>query len=224
MYKLNDGKLPSKVVMIKIKDQGIGIPPNYLKKIFDPYFSTKQNGRGLGLTIVFSIIEKHGGHVDVDSRVGDGTTFTVYLPALTAHFSPKPEVNSVPTMNHGTILWMDDENEVLDVVREFLRINGYDCLTAEDGAEAIQIFQEAKGTGKNIDAVILDLTVPGGMGGKDTIQALRKIDPSIRAIVCSGYYSDPVMANFGQHGFDAVLQKPFSIEELNQVLAKTLNN
>jgi two-component system cell cycle sensor histidine kinase/response regulator CckA len=223
MYELNGRKVPSKVVMIRIQDHGIGIPPNYMKKIFDPYFSTKQNGRGLGLTIVFSIIEKHGGHIEVDSHVGEGTTFTIYLPALTVQVPSKPEIQAVSKESHGTVLWMDDEREVLEVVSEFLSINGYDSMTAEDGEAAIQMFLAARDSGKNVVAVILDLTVPGGMGGKDTIQALRKIDPSIRAIVCSGYYSDPVMANFGLYGFNAVLQKPFSIEELNQVLALTLN-
>ena len=217
---LKDGKY----VKIMIQDQGIGIPKDHLQKIFDPYFTTKQKGSGLGLANSYSIIKNHDGHITVESEVGVGTTFYFYLPAS----SEKPPVESgsqgnKPIMGKGRILVMDDDKIIRDLASDMLDGIGYETTTATDGAEAIRLYKEAKNSGNSYDAVIMDLTVPGGMGAKKAIQNLIKIDPEIKAIASSGYSNDPVMANFRQYGFSNAIAKPYKVVVISEVLHEVIN-
>ncbi len=206
---------------IAISDQGIGISPNHLDKIFDPYFSTKQKGSGLGLTSAYSIIKNHSGHLAVDSQMGAGTTFTVYLPATEAVAQTK-EPECEPIRGHGRILLMDDEAMVREVVGRMLNCLGYQMESASEGSQAVEKFAAARERGQSFDAVILDLTIPGGKGGKDTIKELLAIDPQIKAIVSSGYSDDRIMADFQKYGFCAVIPKPYRIADLGEILHRVL--
>jgi CheY-like chemotaxis protein len=214
--------LPGKYIMISIKDHGVGVSEEHLQKIFDPYYTTKQKGRGLGLTTVYSIIKRHDGYIDVESEVGIGTTFHIYLPS-TGEKIVKDETGKLNIRKgSGKILVMDDEEMVRDFAKELLSEFGYDVELAEDGEEAIQIFSNAIESGKPFDAVILDLTIPGGMGGADVIQKLREIDPDVKGLVSSGYSNDPIMSNYEDYGFCGVIPKPYKIEEINQILDSIL--
>ena len=209
---------------IVIKDQGVGIPIDMLDKIFDPYFTTKQKGSGLGLAITHSIISKHNGYIIADSELGQGTTFTIYLPA--SKESPKLEQEVVvmsPVNSQGKIMIMDDEEMIRSLVEKALSRIGYEVVLAEDGNEAVQLYQKAKEAGVPIDLIIMDLTIPGGMGGKEAIQEIHKIDSEAKAIVSSGYSNDPVMADFGEYGFCGAMVKPFQIRELMEVVGNAVS-
>ncbi len=205
-------------VMVAIEDRGTGIPKENLQKIFDPYFTTKEKGSGLGLAIVYSIVRNHGGHIKVESTRGSGTTVTFYLPGSDhAHSSvgyPGEEV----VYGNGRVLLMDDEAMVREAVGEMLVAMGYEVEFAKDGAEAIDLYLKAKEAEKSFSAVIMDLTIPGGMGGREAIRKLRQIDSGVIVIVSSGYSDDPVMANFREYGFNAVIAKPFRLSELSKTL------
>lgn len=210
-------------IAITVADDGYGIDEEDLESIFDPYFSTKQGGSGLGLAITHSIITKHQGHIDVESRLGEGTSVTFYLPV-----SGK-QVLSVPVAEvHGgkkmraKILLMDDEEPVQKIASLMLGHLGHEVLLAASGEEAIEIFNEHRQTAHPVDVTIMDLTVPGAMGGKDAVQEILKIDPDARVIVSSGYSNDPVMANAERFGFQGAISKPFSIDQLNVILRKVL--
>jgi two-component system cell cycle sensor histidine kinase/response regulator CckA len=209
---------PGKYVQITITDQGIGIPSKYLDKIFDPYFTTKQKGSGLGLATAYSIIKSHSGHLAVESEVGVGSTFSIYLPALEAGVAaPEPQTEE-SVQGQGRILVMDDEEVVRDVLGKMLMRLGYEPHFAKDGDQAVEMFARAKDAGAGFDVVILDLTIRGGMGGEKAIQELLKIDPQVKAIVSSGYCDDPIMAEFEKHGFCGVIAKPYRISDLSAVL------
>ncbi len=212
--------LPGLYIRIMIEDHGTGIKKDHLDKIFDPYFTTKQKGSGLGLTIVYSIIEKHDGHVTVYSKLGQGTTLNIYLPASpgSAVKSPKPEETMIS--GAGRILVMDDEPFIQTLASRMLGKMGYESELAKDGAEAIKKYQKAIESNRPFDAVILDLTVPGGMGGQETITKLIQIDRNVKVIVSSGYSTDPVMSNYRDYGFVAAVRKPYVIKELNDALKK----
>jgi PAS domain S-box-containing protein len=210
-------------VAISIEDQGIGIPEENLQKIFDPYFTTKQIGSGLGLAVTYSIVKNHRGHITVRSHVGQGSTFTVYLPASDRQPAGAKRLADGYVRWHGRVLLMDDEEMVRVVTREILKALGYEVSSAADGAEAIRLYTEARDAGRPFDAVIMDLTVPGGMGGKEAIQKLREIEPGVRAIVSSGYSQDPVMADYKIYGFNEAIAKPFTSNELSRVLHKALS-
>lgn len=218
----NEQLIPGRYVHLKIQDQGIGIPPEYLAKIFDPYFTTKNKGSGLGLTICYSIMKKHNGLISVESQFGKGTTFTLFIPATDQMAVEQKEDKLVIKPGKGRILVMDDEEGVRIVVSRILQHIGYTVSTAKDGLEAVEFYRKSLLEGKKFDAVIMDLTIPGGMGGKDTIQELLKIDPSIVAIVSSGYSNDPVMANCEQYGFRDMVSKPYQTDEISQVLDRVL--
>ena len=208
-----------KYVNLFIKDEGIGIPEEYLPKIFDPYFTTKKRGSGLGLAISYSIVKNHGGHITVHSQPGAGTTFSLYLPASQERIPKKDalEKNSIIT-GKGRILLMDDDKIIREAVGEMLDSIGYESDCAKDGAEAIELYKQSKESNNLYAAIILDLTVPGGMGGKEAVQKLCKIDPDIKAIVSSGYSHDPIMANFRQYGFSGVIAKPYKMQELSKII------
>ena len=205
-------------VKISLQDQGGGMPAGYLAKIFDPYFTTKQKGSGLGLATSYFIIKNHHGHIAVESKLGVGTTFTIYLPAVDRKISRPPEVKMKLFSGKGKILVMDDEDLVREVVGKMVVYLGYEANLARDGAEAISIFAEAQKSGQPFDAVILDLTVPGGMGGKEAMENLLKIDPKVKAIASSGYSDDPVMAEFHKYGFSAIIPKPYRVMEAGKIL------
>jgi two-component system cell cycle sensor histidine kinase/response regulator CckA len=209
-------------VRISIKDHGIGIPKECLPKIFDPYFTTKQEGTGLGLATAYSIIKKHNGLITVESEVGVGTTFHIYLPATKEKFMPRTTQVEPSFNGKGHILLMDDKQIVRDAAKWMLGRIGYKVAFAGDGSEAVAIYKEALQSGKPFDAVILDLTVPGGMGGKEAVAELLEIDPNVKAIVSSGYSEDPVMSEFKQYGFKGILEKPYRIEELSKTLSKVI--
>ncbi|MCX5893207.1 MAG: ATP-binding protein, partial [Deltaproteobacteria bacterium] len=213
-----------KYVKISVQDQGIGIPTGYLAKIFDPYFTTKQAGSGLGLATVYSIVKNHRGHISVGSSLGEGTTFLVYLPAVVREIIQRREESRQILTGKGKILVMDDEEIVRDLLVKMLGHLGYQATLAKDGDEAIKLFTAAREAGENFAASILDLTVPGGLGGKAAIDQLRKIDPQVKAIVSSGYSDDPIMAEFAKNGFSGVLTKPYRIAELSRVLNEVLTN
>jgi PAS domain S-box-containing protein len=211
-----------KYVKFAIADQGIGISPQYLDKIFDPYFSTKQKGSGLGLATAYSIIKYHSGHIQVESRMGVGTTFYIYLPAADKRVPADELETAKPTMGQGKVLVMDDEEMVREVLGGMLSRLGYEADFSTDGSQAIEKFVKAKETNQPFAAVILDLTIPGGMGGKEAIKELLKIDPQVKAIVSSGYSDDPIMADFQKYGFAGVIAKPYRVSGLGKVLNKAL--
>jgi CheY-like chemotaxis protein len=201
----------------------MGIEKEELPKIFDPYFTTKSKGNGLGLATVHSIIHKHGGYIMAESESGFGATFRIYLPALKSGAPPAVEEKRGALLNgRGKLLIMEDEVIVRQVAGEMLEYLGYEVQFAEDGVQAIKAYKKAKESGEPFDAVLMDLTIPGGMGGKDAIRELREMDPEVKAIVSSGYSNDPIMANFEEYGFVGVVLKPYKIEELGKVLQKII--
>ncbi len=203
-------------VQISIRDQGEGIPKEYLQKIFVPYFTTKKTGTGLGLATSYSIIRNHHGSITVDSEVGVGSVFHVYLPASEA--SAEERARPEPPRGKGRILLMDDDDMVRKVTVQMLRQLGYSVDGASDGVEVIELYRKAKEAAQPYDVVIMDLTIPGGMGGRECIEKLRAMDPEARAIVTSGYSDDPVMAEHTRFGFSGVISKPWKIESLNETL------
>ena len=210
-------------VCIKINDQGIGIPKKYLSKVFDPFFTTKQKGNGLGLSTAFSIIKRHDGHIEVESTPGEGTTFTIYLPVTEKVLSQPESQDEIDHKSRGKILVMDDQEDMLKMTRRMLGGMGYETVLAKDGAQAIEIYREAFQSSYPFDLVILDLTVPGGMGGQKTIKELLQINPNVQAVVSSGYSNDPVMSDYQDYGFIGVAPKPYSTEEMASLLNKILD-
>ena len=212
-------------IKISVKDQGVGIPGNLLAKIFDPYFTTKEAGSGLGLTSSYAIVNKHGGVIDVESDVNVGTTFFVYLPAsLKESFeTEKSDAITLPAYT-WKILVMDDDECIRDVSKHMLGFMGYSVECAKDGEEALKLYSEARDMNKPFDAVIIDLTIPGGMGGIKTIKQLLEIDSNVKAIVFSGYSNDQIMSNYKEYGFKGVITKPFKIQEMNELLQKVIKD
>ncbi|WDT77365.1 MAG: PAS domain S-box protein [Candidatus Manganitrophus sp.] len=208
---------PGRYVQISIRDFGIGIPKDHLSKIFDPYFTTKQKGSGLGLPTSYSIIKKHDGYMTADSDLGKGSIFFIYLAASSHDVEPERR-SEAPLRGKGKILIMDDEQAVREVAGELLGFLGYRVGHAEDGAEAIARYREASASGEPFDLVIMDLTVPGKMGGKEAIQRLLEIDPHVRAIVSSGYSNDPIMGDYARYGFKGVIAKPYQLEQLSKTV------
>jgi nitrogen-specific signal transduction histidine kinase/CheY-like chemotaxis protein len=212
-----------KYVKISIKDHGTGIPKNQLGRVFDPFFSTKQAGSGLGLTIAYSIIKKHEGHIEISSEINVGTEVRIYLPASQEKMARSIQQHEEPKRGHGRILLMDDEQFLLDAISKIMRTLGYTVETARSGQDAVEMYRKENQSQASFDAVILDLTIPGGMGGKQAIQEIQKIDPLVKAIATSGYSEDPVIADPPAYGFRGALRKPYSIEELSAMLEKVLS-
>ncbi|WMJ80615.1 ATP-binding protein [Clostridium sp. MB40-C1] len=213
-----------KYITITIKDTGIGICEKNLKKIFDPYFTTKKMGSGLGLTSSFLIIKKHDGHICVKSKIGKGTSFTIYLPACESIPSKLEKNNSHLIKRQNKILIMDDDPEIRKILDSMLEFLGYTVVLAKNGNESIEIYEKALLSLSPFDAVILDLTVPGGMGGEETIKHLLNIDPNVCAIISSGYSSGNIISNYESYGFKGSINKPYTIEDLSTLLNNVLNN
>jgi PAS domain S-box-containing protein len=205
-------------VRISVKDEGIGVPAEHLHQIFDPYFTTKKTGSGLGLATSYAIVKRHGGHIAVRSQVGRGTTFEVFLPTLEKRTPIKPEVAQRPKNGEGRILLMDDEEVVRELAGEMLTLLGYRVTLSKDGAEAIDLYRQAQDSGDPFNAVIMDLTIPGGLGGKEAFAVLQVLNPDVRAIVSSGYCTDPIMGDYKKYGFCGVLPKPYDANAMGEVL------
>ncbi len=207
-------------VEITIEDCGVGISKGHLERIFDPYFTTKQKGSGLGLATTYSILKKHGGHITVNSQRDAGTIFHIYLPASKEQTASKEEIKEIGTLvpGKGRVLVMDDEETIREMLSTMLPLAGYEVVLTEDGTEAIEQYAKAKESGHPFDAVIMDLTIPGGMGGKQAIKKLLEIDPDAKVIVSSGYATDPLMSDFKRYGFSAVITKPYSVAQIEKTL------
>ncbi|MBU1627457.1 response regulator, partial [bacterium] len=211
-----------KYVNIMLKDEGIGIEKKHLEKIFDPYYTTWRERSGLGLASAYSIVKNHNGYITVESDVGRGTTFCIYLPAFEKEITKENPELVRPSKGTGKILIMDDEEIIRDIAENMLKYIGYDVEKAVDGTEAIKHYIKAIEKNEPFDAIIMDLTIPNGMGGKDTVTKLLDIDPEIKAIVSSGYSNDPIMSNFRKYGFKGVISKPYKIEELSKVINQVI--
>lgn len=210
------------LVRISIRDHGRGISADVLRRIFDPYFTTKPGGAGLGLATAYAIVVKHGGHIAVESTPGAGSVFTVDLPASLE--TPLGENSTAAPPQTGTerLLVMDDEETLRTLFQAVLSQLGYVVQTARDGTEAVARYQAAKDAGMGFDAVLLDLTVIGGMGGMEAATRLKQLDPNAKLIVSSGYSDAPVMSHFSDYGFDAVILKPWTVKEISDVLRRVL--
>jgi len=211
---------PGDYIRISIRDQGVGIPEQYLKRIFDPYFTTKPKGNGLGLATAYSIIRNHNGLVTVESEVHLGSTFTVYLPAALHEELPAevPGVTVQPVTGTGRVLVVDDEEAIRTLVDFTLTRLGYDVMQAETALEGVNLYRMQLEKGERFDAVILDLTLPGGMGGKEALKKLIEIDPTVNAIVSSGYATDATMSRYQDFGFRGVIAKPYEAAELGKIV------
>jgi CheY-like chemotaxis protein len=207
-------------VRVALSDQGAGIPREQLQRIFDPYFSTRDSGRGLGLATCYSIMKKHGGWIDVESEVGNGTTFYLYFPV--AKLQPAAVEGDAREHDGGTLLIMDDDETVRQVLGEMCVTLGCDVVFARSGQEAVEMFRECQSLGETPDLVVLDLTVPGGIGGVEALAELRRIDPDVKAVATSGYATDPVLADHLARGFVGRLKKPYRMEEVKALLAEVI--
>ncbi len=206
---------------ISVNDEGVGIPAENLQRIFDPYFTTRGQGSGLGLATAYSIMKRHRGLITAESAAGEGTTFHLYLPVSERTISQEPEEVMLKA-GSGRVLLMDDDEIVRDVTQNMLIDLGYEIVLSTNGTEAVTLYQEAMKAGRPFAAVILDLTVPGGMGGRETMQAILDIDADVRAIVASGYSADPIMADFAKYGFRDLLKKPYSLQEIGDALQRVM--
>jgi len=213
----------NRYVQLSVEDNGVGIPKQYLKKIFDPYFTTKEKGSGLGLAMSYSIIRNHGGVIDASSEAGKGTTFFIYLPAVDVAEETIQQHPASPVAGKGKILIMDDEDLILNITGEMMHALGHDFDTARHGQAAIEKYRAAMESGDPFDIVILDLTIRGGIGGKETVERLITIDPGVKAVVSSGYSDDAVVSEYASYGFKARLSKPYKLEDLRDTLCALLN-
>jgi PAS domain S-box-containing protein len=232
-----DANLPlqdGRYILVTISDQGVGIPEETLPRIFDPYFTTKELGKGLGLSTVYSIVQNHDGHIAVSTKPGFGTTFFIYLPATNCpeKFSCKEEIAADLVEEQtvlveeqtvkGRVLVMDDEENIREVVAEMLRFIGYEVSLSRDGEEAVSLYTQALEAKQPFAAVLMDLTIPGGMGGGEAIRILRKIHPEVKGIVSSGYSNDPILSDYKTFGFQGIITKPFKLGEIRGVLERVL--
>lgn len=212
------GVLPR--VEVSVADQGTGIPIELREKIFEPYFTTKKKGRGLGLATAYKIVVAHGGGMELASSPGHGATFRFWLPAHPGTPLPTQRAETSPQLAAKRVLVMDDEPAVCDVLERLLKRAGHNVVVASEGKQAVRLFEEQLRTGVPFDLVILDLTIVGGQGGRETVQQLLELDPEVLVLVSSGYSHDPVMADHRAYGFCEVLPKPYSFSQLSAMLAR----
>ncbi|MGO9123125.1 MAG: PAS domain S-box protein [Desulfomonilaceae bacterium] len=220
-----DSVLPlaqGRYVKISVRDTGSGIPEEHLPKIFDPYFTTKQKGSGLGLATSYAIVQNHHGFITVESELGSGTSFHLYLQASEKLQEFEFKSGPKPVRGKGKILLMDDDQLIRDLANEALSALGYEVILADDGEKAIDLYKAAKKTAESFDVVIMDLTVPGGVGGQEAIETLRRFDPEVKAIVSSGYSNDPIMADYKKFGFEGVVCKPYTVNELSETIQQVI--
>jgi CheY-like chemotaxis protein len=211
-----------KYIKISITDEGVGIPEKHLPKIFDPFYTTKEKGSGLGLSTSFTIVDRHDGTIQVESDTGVGTTFHIYLPASEKDLATEQQEWKKSKIGQGRILLIDDQEAVRRVAGKILERLGYDVEFAEEGAEGIRVYEAAIKQKQPFDMVIMDLTIPGGMGGRETIKELKKTDPKADVIVTSGYSDDPIMSDYRKYGVSGVVAKPYRIDDLAEVIHKVL--
>lgn len=213
------GVIEDKYVRIAIADKGVGVKDEDKTKIFEPYYTTKKTGTGLGLTTCFSIVKKHHGYIEVRDNVDRGTIFIIYLPYVEQKVDRKIKDFKIKSSFSGKILIMDDSVEIQELLGKMLEYLGFTFDTALNGGEAIEKYQQAM-LKEPYTLVIMDLTIPGGIGGKQALQQIRKFDPNVKAIVSSGYSNDPVLANYQEFGFIGVLPKPYSLNDLKKVITE----
>jgi nitrogen-specific signal transduction histidine kinase/CheY-like chemotaxis protein len=213
---------PGNYIKISVKDYGIGIPKELLSKIFDPFFTTKTKGHGLGLATCYSIVNRHGGCIDVASELGKGTTFHVYVPASPDAGAPLAAALETGHKGTGTFLVMDDEVVMRETIRDMLASLGYTVVCTESGREAVDFFMAETTVKRMLSGMIFDLTVPGGMGGKAAVAEIRKVNGEIPVFVASGYAEDPIMKSPTEYGFTASICKPFTKAELSVLLTKSV--
>jgi PAS domain S-box-containing protein len=211
-----------KCVKISVADTGAGISEHNLQRVFDPYFTTKQQGSGLGLATCYSIIRKHGGKIRATSTLGKGSTFHISLPSSDKEIVFESYQRKAVSNDSDRLLVMDDEEDIRELTQDILEELGYTVESVKNGTEALDLYRKRIEEGTPFSAVILDLTIPGGVGGQETIEKLLRIDPHVKAIVSSGYSTDPVMANYQDYGFSAVLVKPYRPQDLSKVLQELL--
>jgi PAS domain S-box-containing protein len=211
---------PGNYVRVSVTDQGVGISQDHLPKIFDPYFTTKPKGSGLGLATTYSIVKRHEGHIAVSSAMGIGTCFTFYLPASMVISAQNDEAPEALIQGSGRILVMDDEEEIREVLEKMLQHLGFDVDLVSDGQQAIALFTRAIQDGTPYVAIVLDLTIPGGVGGKETLRRIKERHPEAKVLVSSGYSNDPVMAHATQFGFSGFIAKPYNLLDLSKVLSR----
>jgi two-component system, cell cycle sensor histidine kinase and response regulator CckA len=211
-------------VKIIISDTGCGIPHDHLSRIFDPYFTTKSDGHGLGLATSYSIILKHGGRISADSVIGKGTTITIYLPAIDAApvITTNPEFQSLK--KPIKILVLEDDESIVSLMTAIFEHAEYESVFTNNGHETIDKYIKSLREKNPFDILILDLTVPGGLGGRDTMTELNKINPRIKVIVSSGYSNDDVLANYKDYGFSNIIVKPYCVDDLLRVITETYMN
>jgi CheY-like chemotaxis protein len=213
---------PGRYVHLSFEDTGRGIAPEHLPRVFEPYFTTHKRRSGLGLAVAHSIIRKHDGEISVESEPGHGAVFHVRLPAV----RPATEASSAPPPAPAgpavRVLVMDDEEPILRLLENVLTDEGFEVATARDGAGAVRLFQTARDEDRPFGLVILDLTVPGGMGGLEALHRLRAIEPAVRAIVSSGYSADEALARHREHGFAGVIPKPYRVADVLEVVREVL--
>jgi CheY-like chemotaxis protein len=215
---------PGSYVEISIRDEGVGIAEHNLQRIFDPYFTTKEDGSGLGLTTAYSIARRHGGLLTVKSELGRGSTFNLYLPESKVPSEPDSDAErEAHGLQGGRVMIMEDDAAVREVVVAMLESLECAVTATSDGEEAIRVYEWARTVGQPFDAVILDLTLPGGMGGEEVLRHLLRIDPGVRAIVASGYANASVMSEYRDHGFQAALHKPFRRDEVADALRQVVD-
>ena len=214
-------------IRLTFSDQGCGIEADTLKRIFDPYFTTKAAGIGLGLASVHSIVARHGGHIGAHSVIGDGTSFTLHLPSIGKgyeEYQAEVVVQMAGGQKGGSILVMDDEETIRDIASSILTHLGYQVTTCADGEEAIELYKKSMDSGSPFKTVIMDLTIPGGLGGRQAAERILALFPTACLVVSSGYSNDPVMSNYREYGFSGAIAKPYNIDEVEQVLGSLLSH